>query len=60
MDAETMAYDCLAAAIEDETDIETAIYTATDALAEQIERAAQHGKPLQANFGGYVFWLEKF
>ena len=29
-------------------------------LAEQIEREAQYGKPLQANFGGYVFWLEKF
>lgn len=29
-------------------------------LAEQIEREAQQGKPLQANFGGYVFWLEKF
>ena len=29
-------------------------------LAEQIEREAQPGKPLQANFGGYVFWLEKF
>ena len=157
MDAETMAHDCLAAAIEDETDMETAIMDATDALAEQmenychdlcedtcpqsglfadllnsalgrinwheiaesyvketpiyttghnmpgfmpdnepaifldhsnavsclaeniqnmfedteqaeqaeklaeqIEREAQPGKPLQANFGGYVFWLEKF
>lgn len=29
-------------------------------LAEQIEREAEPGKPLQANFGGYVFWLEKF
>ena len=29
-------------------------------LAEQIEREAQHGEPLQANFGGYVFWIEKF
>ena len=29
-------------------------------LAEQIEREAQPGKPSQANFGGYVFWLEKF
>ncbi len=29
-------------------------------LAEQIEREAQHGKPLQANFGGYVFWIENF
>lgn len=29
-------------------------------LAEQIEREAQQGKPLQANFGGYVFWIEKF
>lgn len=29
-------------------------------LAEQIEREAQHDKPLQANFEGYVFWLEKF
>ena len=29
-------------------------------LAEQIEREAQPGKPLQANFGGYVFWIEKF
>ena len=37
MDVETMAHDCLAAAIEDETDMETAIYNATDALAEQME-----------------------
>ena len=29
-------------------------------LAEQIEEGALSGKPLQANFGGYVFWLEKF
>lgn len=29
-------------------------------LAEQIEREAQPGKPLRANFGGYVFWIEKF
>ena len=29
-------------------------------LAEQIEREAQPGKPLQANFSGYVFWIEKF
>ena len=29
-------------------------------LAEQIEKEAIFGKPLQANFGGYVFWLEKF
>ena len=157
MDAETMAHDCLAEAVEDETDMETAISNATDALAEQmeadcdelcadtcpqsglfadllnsalarinwreiaenyvkeipvyatgynmpgympdndpaifldhadavsclaenlqnmfedteqaeeaeklaeqIEREAEPGKPLQANFGGYVFWLEKF
>ena len=157
MDAETMAHDRLAEAVEDESDMETAISNATDALAEQmeegcndlcedtcpqaglfadllnsalarinwreiaesyvkeipiyatgynmpgfmpdnepaifldhadavsclaenllnmfedteqaedveklaklIERDAQPGKPLQANFGGYVFWLEKF
>ena len=37
MDAETMARDCLAESIEDETDMETAISNATDALAEQME-----------------------
>ena len=37
MDAETMAHDCLAESIEDETDMETAVANATDTLAEQME-----------------------
>ena len=52
IDAETMAHDCLAAAIEAETDMETAIMDATDALAEQMENDCKDRR--YKCFRGYI------
>ena len=69
IDAETMAHDCLAAAIEAETDMETAIMDATDALAEQMKNdcndLCEEASPLPSLFAdllnsalGKINWRE--